>query len=314
MKKKLFLLFSLVMFAKTKAQIVFCPSGAEWHYVYMDGGLSSPVNYKNETIKYVHDSLLNGETVKVIRHTKIFAATNINNSYLTCIQQRGDTVFMKSTFTNNQWCILFNFAALPGQSWQIPLSLHNNLTFTVTVDSVNYISLNGYNLKQVFLKYKQPCCGGSIRNYSTSIIERIGGSGAFYLFNFYGGMYSDGDYINKFLCYQDSAFGLKQFTSKSCDYSLIAGVNELTNETPFLKLYPNPTSDILHLTLENQNLSGELRINLVNLLGETISEFQTEKLEESRFEMNLESLKKGVYFLQVFHKEKLIYTTKLIKE
>lgn len=87
-------------------------------------------------------------------------------------------------------------------------------------------------------------------------------------------------------------------------------INSIDTERAIL-LYPNPTKDILHLDLKNDDLTYSVKIS--DLTGK---EVLTTNLDEQHNEINLEELVKGVYLLSVFDQETgdELITQKLIKE
>ena len=177
--RKLILLFSILFLAQTiKAQIVFCPPGAEWHYSF---GVPLSAAKENFKIKYVRDTTIGAETFKVLQHRKFFYfCENPPTSKLTLIRQSGDTVFMRNPTTLNNWQVLYNFAAQPGQTWTNVLknSAGINITYTTYVDSVRYVTVNNYTLKQLAVNY----AGISTYTNNYRITERLGVNG--YLFNY----------------------------------------------------------------------------------------------------------------------------------
>lgn len=84
------------------------------------------------------------------------------------------------------------------------------------------------------------------------------------------------------------------------------GVDELKIKNEGLKIYPNPTSGVLNLELENL-----ATVQIINVLGELM---KTEVLSSTKQRLDISDLKNAIYFLKVFDKEKLIGTSKIIKE
>ncbi|MBA3682131.1 MAG: T9SS type A sorting domain-containing protein, partial [Bacteroidetes bacterium] len=82
-------------------------------------------------------------------------------------------------------------------------------------------------------------------------------------------------------------------------------LNENINDE-LIHVYPNPTANILKLS----GYSFSKNSNYI------ISDFLGQKLLESKLEdeINLSTLKNGIYYLQVFENEKLIACKKIIKE
>jgi Fe-S-cluster formation regulator IscX/YfhJ len=293
---------------------VFCPPGAEWHYAFYDPNPS----ISNEKISYVRDSTLGLDIVKVLLHTRFLADKNPTvQNVLTAIKQKGDTVFMRSNLTQNTWQILYNYAALPGQSWvtnvQAVPSTTITETYTITVDSVNYTNVNSYNLKVMYVKYSYYPFYSIIKIDEKAIItERFGCDN--FMFNYHGySLNADFSYLN--LCYNDNSFGLKQFTSKSCDYIAIVDDNALAKDNLNdlnIKLFPNPSSITINVELLNKKTS-DYQLKIINSLG------QQEKIEEINKQndvvtINIHQLKKGIYFLHIFDNDKLMCSEKIIKE
>ena len=316
--RRLLLLFSVLFFAEiSKAQVVFCPPGAEWHYLYFSLG-----NVKiNEEIKYVRDSSLNSETVKVLQHKRFFKWQNYYGNKLTVIKQKGDTVFFRSLITQHTWQVLYNYAALPGQSWENQIKLINPIyattlvtTHTLTVDSIKDTIVNSINLRTLFIKMTSTSISGSGTTGSANfrITERFGCNE--FMFNFYNLKYvSDADWFEKFLCYKDDVFAQVQFTETDCYYSNPLGVNgKLKIKDDGLKIYPNPSSDLLNVELVNKNIKN-YTLKLTNILGEE-ERFELISKQENSLQLNVSQLKNGIYFLQVFDSGKLMYTEKIVKE
>lgn len=135
MKITLFILASLFLICPVKSQVVFCPPGAEWNYLFsMD---FSYAKY-NETIKYKGDTIIGLETMKILTHQKFFTQINMANYGPTYIKQKGDTIFMKNGKTFNKWQILYNFDASTGHFWENSLQIGNDtINYKVTVTAVN---------------------------------------------------------------------------------------------------------------------------------------------------------------------------------
>ncbi len=295
------------------SQNLFCPPGSEWSYSFSFMTYNNTITHtENEKIIYVRDSIINSDTCKVLKHSRYFMSGNTNfNTKLTVLKQKADTVFYRNYTTQSTWQILYVFSALPGHTWKTffvsPQSIVR--TMTVTVDSVTTVQVNGFNLKQLRLTLSSNSAY-SLYPSKLKVTERLGCN--YFLFynelNFYS--YEGSDFLNEYLCYKDNSFGNKKFTSKSCDFSDPTGLVSSSGVENDIRIYPNPTNNKLVLDFENINTDCEIR--LTNTLGQTViygkSNFR--KTEE----LNLSALEKGVYFLQVFEKETLMATKKIIKE
>ncbi len=304
MRKYFLLILNLVVFA-CAGQIVFSPPGAKWHYSFTMLTFAPPAgSVVNNKIIYDRDSIIGIDTVKVLKTTRFFTECSSYTPF-TLIKQKGDTIFMKNNKTQNTWQILYNFAAIAGQNWKTTFLDDNNTvkTYTITVDTVKYVTVNSFVLKQLVVHYANQTGSGPLK-----ITERFGYNQFMFNYTNYMVGFCDYDYFNSFLCYEDSTFGLKQFTNKPCDYTYYVGLKENYNNGKMMKVYPNPTSGILNLDLRNFLSTENYSVKIVNLLGQNVMEG---KLEES---LNISSLKNGIYFVQLFDKEKLIATEKIIKD
>ena len=105
-------------------------------------------------------------------------------------------------------------------------------------------------------------------------------------------------------------YSITKIDSTGCDstlaYCSAVGLNEQKINNEEFKIYPNPTSGIINFKVENGN-----KILIFNILGELVKE---EELIVDKQKVDLSNLQNGIYLLQVFDKNKLIGTTKTIKE
>lgn len=310
MKKFLFLILLSGWLSKSEAQIVFCPPGAEWHYSFL---YYVPYLHTNVKIKYVKDSVLNSEQVKVLTQGSYYSYCSLGPpSSLSFIKQNGDTVFFKNAATQNSWQILYNYAATAGQSWTNTISsfysFSTTVTYTITVDSVNSVTMNGFMLRRLYVKYKNST---SSFNTPAQITERLGCEG--YLFNYENPKnLGDCDRVRYFLCYQDDKFGLKQFTDKPCDYEDYVGIPE-NYQNSSIKIYPNPASDFLTVSFENELLKPGAVLSIKDLCGRAVKQVNMEDLSLASDRIDISDLSKGIYLLSVKNNEQTVYCIKLVK-
>ncbi len=96
-------------------------------------------------------------------------------------------------------------------------------------------------------------------------------------------------------------------TNSSGDYavynSIITSVE--SPENSYLKVYPNPTSDIIYIDILNRDIS-DYKIEVVNMLGKVVYNSYNAK------SVDLSSLQDGVYFLSVKSKD-FTHKMKIIK-
>lgn len=307
MKKLLLLFLFLQVSSKAQTPVTFCPPGAEWHYLFNWAGYN-PGTKINEKIKYTGDSIIGTDTVKVLAHKRFFLGCS-NIVSMTLLKQKGDTVYFKNSQTQNSWQILYNFATPSGQSWATTLLLGNNTpaTFTFNVTNVQQVIQNNFSLKELAVTITNNANGYTP---SINIKERLGSSGfLFHYMNFTFG-FCDADYFAERLCYQDSTFGLIQYTDKPCNFSNLVGLGNSYNFKNSIALFPNPAQDRVKIKLET---------NLDEVFNVTVRDISQREIEivqitgGSEFELNTSNYQAGVYTITINkRKMKGIYTENLI--
>ncbi|MES2678366.1 MAG: T9SS type A sorting domain-containing protein [Bacteroidota bacterium] len=315
MKKILLLFLILLSIQRADSQVAFCPSGAEWHYRFN----TFFGEVYNEQIKYVRDSVIGNETVKVLEHFSFFKCQNLApGQKLTLIKQKGDTVFMSNLSTLNSWQILYNYGAVAGQSWQNNISVFITtpttlaVTYTITVDSVKINTINSMNLRELYVKYYSQYASPSTGYDQVVITERFGCSQ--FLFNFYNKIFvSDYEIFTGFLCYQDDTFGLKQFTDKPCNYVDYVGI-ETNYQNSSVKTYPNPATEILNISSEGQLFNGEILVSFKDLYGREIKAVALNELNSTDHKIEISDIASGLYVLSIKNRGKEIYTGKFVKD
>lgn len=305
------LLLSLSIISQTN--VVFCPLGAEWNYNFRQtaGGAPQPYSYTYlEKIKYVRDTLINGNFYKVVEHKEFLnACSGYNIAQLTVIKQNGDTIFFRNAITNHTWQILYNFIAMPGQVWHTTVKgdgLNNMVTNKTTVLTKTTINVNAIALRQMTVTSE--IVGSAFTNTSV-ITERFGSDHFMFNYNPNAG-FCDAQWFERNLCYKDNEIGTNQFTSYPCNYSTVGFKEENSLDQLGLKLYPNPFNYVLHINV-SANFALEAHTFKINdILGR---EILTERLEQNN-QLDLSELNAGVYLLNVYRDNQLLTTKKMMKE
>ena len=321
MKKLLLAIFLFTIIQILPAQpLVFCPPGSEWHYLFDNFWYPDT----NEEVKYIKDSIIGQDTLKVLKHKwhKYYLRDNLSSGSngLTLIKQKGDTIFFKNFLTPGGWQILYNFAAQPGDNWQTtvitngPYGSSLPITYNYTVNAVSSINVNMFSLRTLSVTYgytMQHWPNPNLLTFygTTQFIERFGGSE--FLFNFINQKWaSDGDLFKSFLCYQDTEFGIKQFTTTDCRFNLDVGLEEYS-AGQFLRLFPNPAHD--KVTIEIEGAGANLAFRLADVSGRELKH-QLLETGQSAHTIDLSDLAHGVYLVSVFRDKSWIYTGKLVKQ
>ncbi len=296
MKKLLLLFLCLVYFNKGNAQVVFCPSGAEWHSLFSKQSVF--LNTHNETIKYIGDSISGSDTLKILSHFWFFMTCGpiVQKTF---IKQKGDTIFFYNQLTQGTWQILYNYAAQPGQTWQTTVVKTYTYTFTFTVQSVSTVTINGFNLKRLTVSSNSWA--------GTQITERLGSDAFLFHFSQIPPNKCEGDVFLESLCYKDNVFGTKQFGTKSCDYYTAdyLGINEVKGTE--IKIYPNPLNN--SLTIETES-GQESQMILMDISGREVKKVRLEQKDN----IDVSNLTPGIYFITVSKNREVVYKSKVVKE
>lgn len=254
----------LVFTISVRAQVVFCPPGAKWSNLFgpaMDSRWT--MNYK---ISYERDSVVNGQSAKVLRSNILFAM-NCDAPYgpdykpLVLIRQSGDTIFMRNDHTLHTWQVLYNFNAAPGDMWIDSLGAPGVMNYYTTfVTGVADTIINAVQLKmlRVVVNDLGRQFNQVMSQYSGPVIERLGFSGYLFPFN-YTSSSCDSWMFRERLCYSDNAFAI-QFGVLGCD---MVGLEEQSlGEAPGF-VYPNPVDDRLYIS-QGWHEDSELRVTDVS--------------------------------------------------
>jgi len=92
------------------------------------------------------------------------------------------------------------------------------------------------------------------------------------------------------------------------EISITSGINETAINLE-MSIYPNPTANILQLSVETEKLQG-VSYQLYDLQGKII---ETKKVSVSNTTINMEGLSRATYFLKVSNNNKIVKTFKVIK-
>lgn len=106
------------------------------------------------------------------------------------------------------------------------------------------------------------------------------------------------------------ADSITHYFGDTCYTSLI-GIKEINNsKNENVKIFPNPAQDFLNIEVQNQNVG--LKIEIENILGQTVYE---EKTNSPLFLVNIKCLESGIYSIKVYNnKGQFIETKKFVKE
>ena len=95
---------------------------------------------------------------------------------------------------------------------------------------------------------------------------------------------------------------------------LPVGIDELNGEKLSVKVFPNPITDAVNLDFDcNDAFAAQIIIS--DLLGRTISSKKVDILRGSnQLVLPMSGLNRGIYFIQLRHNNRLLFTEKVVKE
>ena len=88
---------------------------------------------------------------------------------------------------------------------------------------------------------------------------------------------------------------------------VVVGINTNSNKTN-IKIYPNPTQEIVYIDYGNNNPYKKVEIIIYDLKG--IEEF----IEYNKEIVDLEHLSNGIYFIKIIIDNELVHSSKIIKQ
>ncbi len=227
----------------------FAPVGSHWYYTNIISFFSQDMDYVE--IKCIGDTVIQGKNCRHLQKT--YRGRNERDEF---VYSNGDTVYRLAT--NDSFYVLYNFAAKPGDSWLARSSLFGDgppeEEMTITVDSTSMVTINGQNLKTLYVSSDHSCL--SFGDYwgplgRARIIERLGGS--WYMFPFNYGWLDAGIRIG-LRCYSDDSLGFySSGIATTCDEIITNVHNE--EDVMTSNAYPNPFTNQLTFEVSDNDVA-----------------------------------------------------------
>lgn len=233
----------------------------------------------------IGDTVILGEPTKIILEERI--TLNDTIAYEIFMKSDSNRVYLFD-ISSNTFKIIYNFNALPDDTIEVfcPENLGDS-ALTIVVDSVSTININGTILG---VQYVHSLYFGEYYDMSGIIIENIGWTG----FMFPMSTLADPPYGGELRCFQNDSIGLYKPSAFDCDY-LETGIESINNTYNF-SIYPNPTNEILNISIAKEIDLTHAKISLVDISGRAILN-QSINLAETT--ININHLPNGVYVLKL---------------
>lgn len=296
--KKILLLNIFAIICITATAQNYSQVGAIGHYNVRS--TFAPGNLFNSyaTLETVKDTFINNFPCKKLIETNYDFNGRIQGRAAHFIQNNGAQVFFFYKDSTSSWVrdTLYNFALTQGESYTFYQDRYQPVT--VTIDSVSSMTING--VSRVVQHLRSSHVGIYLEDMA------VEGLGALFFFMPWG----DSDPRGGIRCYQDSTIGFYQnLAADTCDY-IYVGLEDLQLNKSNVSIYPNPTNSNLNVEwLPNQQIN---HLQLIDVQGKVIQSINQDLNQSNSYQINLENVNNGIYFLKVFS-EVGVVAKKLIK-
>ncbi len=89
------------------------------------------------------------------------------------------------------------------------------------------------------------------------------------------------------------------FSTNITSVNQITSVKNILAEQVNFSVYPNPVSDVLNVEWDTQLSTKNLKLSVINELGQIVISFQNVKQSTSKISLPVGDLPKGVYYLKI---------------
>lgn len=207
--------------------------GSTWHYRNIESFAGPGEGYLKITT--IGDTLIQGRSCRILEKLEYRSNGMVEHEGFQYLSVEGDTVWRFAA--DNQFYMLYNFSANVGDSWTSRTfddTFGEDVEYTISVDSLATINVNGFNLRMLYCSTDNP----SLSWNTGEVVEVLGGLAYMFPFNY---AFLDFDVRLGLRCYGDSLFGdYNSGISSECD-GLVTNVVEYVMDGP-VSFYPNPSS------------------------------------------------------------------------
>ncbi len=298
MKNILFLL-TFITTSSVAQDTGWFETGATWTYQYQLNGLLEAETHI-AVFSITEQTTLNGQACAKME------AVGVNSNPLDCnaawppyyLYESNDSIFFATNY-DNTFRLAYDFGAQPGNTWQfiVPIDIFETETvYTVTVNDVTTIEIDGQEFKQMGLNYQHISGKDSYLGWQNlTVTEKIGAVP--FLIPFGSWSVCDGHFNDTIRCYSDSETAYIAPGFSSC----VLGIND-AQPAVNIEIYPNPTQDNFTLEVSDNRI---LEINIYSVSGKLIYSNQVNK---ERLVVNTSAFKSGLYHISVKTENGPVYT------
>lgn len=261
------------------------------------------------TIEAVADTTILGKSCRVLQLNKtpgcIHIPATAQAPHKAFVYEEDSVAYVFHPGLGN-FQILYDLTKRVGESWRYPVPGNNDYnppdTLIRTVTRSYTTIINGVARKTLDVTDRLRT---SYVQHDATIIERIGDIHYLFYFMTQYTAVCDGRFSEGLRCYDDKNFGhYETGIVPYCTYSVDI---ETTRVTPEVEIYPNPTSDLVTLTV---NGNAPLVAALTTITGQKVAE----QAMTSRVEFSLATLPQGVYLIVLNQENRTIGSYKVVKQ
>jgi|GEM_PF-2379824 len=304
----LILLLSLsIGFVTAHDKVEWFPIGATWHYQFRDGGWG--MNLQLRTFVVEKDTVIDGKNARVIRGENIEHIVYENNGRVYYyFQGKYRKIFDFSVGIGD--IVEFEFKTIkdlpdcyPVDCWDhSTFDLDTTIVLPMQIERISTRIIDGVELREILASYFYEGTYYAWQ-FQHHYIEKIGVDYSFNQRGIFPVMPSWGIALwdaTRLRCYRDDdieyitnwwiSFG----EGRPCDYDPTSSVRQPeTNQD--IVLFPNPAQNILTISAKTEILQ-KVNISIHDVTGKVVFE----KNAHLPFELNVEHLQSGVYFIRIF--------------
>lgn len=288
------------------AQIEFAPIGATYYYLQeTQFGPDNPLTPSVPSTTVIGDTIIQGQACRVLFGAGMNWLCNTSEEGEIFMYEESKKVYYFHHGTQT-FDLLYDFSKNAGEYWEVPAFCYSgpgcgfDQNFTVMVDSVSQIDLNGLAVKVQHVTLFN--AEGNI-NYA-NIYEGIGDIDHMF-FEESWHCTTAHDWIRGLRCYDSPVDGVFSFFDDEGTCGMVVDTDEINDKELFVHVFPNPSSEKIRVSI-----TGYFDWFLYNLQGERL-EWKTDNINED--EIALERFQKGIYFLKIKQGDK-VKVEKIIKQ
>lgn len=279
---KLLLLIQLPLsvFSQSSPFAEFAPIGARWDYhgeIWIGGPMFEVTHGYMESLK---DTLFLGKDCRQIYAPSYYSKDDKIHIY------DSSGVIKFYSYRDTAWCLLYDFNRNVGDTIRYPCFGFDTFTFSISIDSVSTINVNGEQRKYQFGNFVEYTWHLGHRAWG-EFVEGIGSMVSFF----------PGEYGDKLSCYEDSSVGFfnPYGWPYPCDtaFYYLAG-NELKNLDQGILIFPNPASERLIISGEWSRIPT---ISFYDPFGREFNILPSSAGDD--LTLNIEGLAPGMYILRI---------------